>query len=202
MIRFVADPDVVLEGEVDVQDAFARGRAGQQTKGMFFSRLAERLRDRWGDVACTLEKPPRLGRYLPFMDYPSRDHVLLVQAAARKSYPQLPEREAHRRLGRLALDDFRSSRVGSVFLAMLGGARQALVQFPTGWKLSVRNTAEVSSEETREGVVLRFVNGAVLEPEYLLGTIEAVVRHFGDKPRTTVIIDGSTTTYEVALVTQ
>jgi uncharacterized protein (TIGR02265 family) len=166
---------------------------------MFFARLAERLRDRWSEVERTLDKPPRLGRYVPFMDYPSRDHVRLVHAAARKSYPQLPSREAHRRLGRLALEDFRTSRVGSVFLAMLGGARQALVQFPTGWKLSVRNTAGVTAEETREGVVLRFVNGAVIEPEYLLGTIEAVVRHFGAQPRIKVTIEGSATTYDVAL---
>jgi uncharacterized protein (TIGR02265 family) len=199
MFRFVAELDVPLEGEADVAGAFARGRAGQLTKGMFFSRLAERLRDRWDDIERTLEKPPRLGRYVPFIDYPSRDHVLLVQAAARKSYPQIAEREAHRRLGRLALEDFRTSRVGSVFLAMLGGPRQALMQFPRGWKLSVRNSAEVRSEEKRDGVALHFVHGAVLEPEYLLGTIEAVVRHFGATPRTTVTIDGSSTIYDVEL---
>ena len=199
MLRFVAEPDLPLDGEVDLEGAFARSAAGQQTKGMFYARLAEKLRDRWSEIERTLEKPPRLGRYVPFMDYPSRDHLRLVQAVARKAYPQLPSREAHRRLGRLALEDFRTSRVGSVFLAMLGGARQALVQFPTGWKLSVRNTSEVTSEETREGVVLRFVNGAVIEPEYLLGTLEAVVRHFGAQPRTTVTIEGGSTTYDIAL---
>jgi uncharacterized protein (TIGR02265 family) len=167
---------------------------------MFFSRLADRLRDRWSEIEPTLSKPPRFGRYVPFIDYPSRDHVLLVREAARKSYPQLPEREAHRRMGRLGLEDFRSSRVGSVMLAMLGGPRQALMQFPTGWKLSVRNTAEVTSEEHRDGVVLRFFGGAVLEPEYVLGTIEALVRHWRARLRTTVTIDGSSTTYDVHLV--
>lgn len=199
MIRFLADPDIPLEGEVDVADAVSRGHAGQQTKGMFFSRLAERLRDRWDEVERTLEKPPRFGRYVPFIDYPSRDHVRLVHAAARKSYPGLASREAHRRLGRLGLEDFRTSRVGSVFLAMVGGARQALLQFPVGWRLSVRNTAEVSAQETREGVTLHFVKGAILEPEYLLGTIEAVVRLFGAKPSTTVTIEGGSTSYDVAL---
>ena len=199
MSKFVAEHDVPLEGVMDVDAAIARS-VGQTTKGMFFTRLADRLRDRWREIEPALDKPPRLGRYVPFVDYPSCDHVRLVRAAAHRSYPLLSEREGHRRLGRLGLEDFKSSRVGSVFLAMLGGPREALLRFPTGWKMSVRNSTEVRCEEKPKGVILHFEQGAVLEPEYLLGTIEAVVRHWGTTPRTTVTIDDTSTHYDVELV--
>jgi uncharacterized protein (TIGR02265 family) len=187
--RFTAEPDVALAGDFDLARALARLDPALRTKGMFFKSLADTLGDSFADAATRFEAPPRLGRYLPYVDYPSRDHVRLIDAAARASLPSLSPREAHRRLGETAFERFATSNVGRVVLKLVvNDLREMLLAFPRGYAMTVRSLRAVESRALDDGGVRLDFHEPIGAVEYVLGTFEGIVRTFGHRSRIDVDI--------------
>lgn len=175
------EPHVLMRGAIDLEPLIARVPAHFATKGMFFTRLVDLVHDRWHDLEPTLEAPPRFGRYVPFVDYPVRDHIRIIDAAARKGFPAMSQREAHRRMGRLAFDDFRDSRVGKVMLSLIDDPGAALRRFPDAYRLTTRG--QRAEATPLEGRFVRVEVDFVVLLEYLVGLFEAVVLAFDTTPR-------------------
>jgi uncharacterized protein (TIGR02265 family) len=89
--------------------------AGSIIKGMYPAAIVAEAKKRG------LKLPHAGDKYLPFLDYPMTDHTHLLVEGARAFFPELPIRQALRKIGRAAVGVFMHSTLGK---AMLGGLTQ------------------------------------------------------------------------------
>lgn len=150
-------------------------------KGLFLSRLAEDLGPEWPRVAATLRAPPRLGKYLPFSDYPQIDLACLQLASARHVLPDQPFPEAIRQLSRRNLKVFSESALGRVILSMVGDASQALGKLPEVF-LTVYPGGSVRLVPDASGGLLEFRDVQGWIECNTVGTLEGVLSFYGKKP--------------------
>ena len=179
-------PDLTLTGSYDVESRARNIPASYIVKGMFFSRLRSKLGDRWSEVELTLERPPRLGHFMPFTDYLQSDYMRICGAAAAASYPNLPLREGLRRLARDDFAVFAASTFGKVVLAAVGDVHRALLTTASIYGKMAPGDWTIRGEELDARTVrVEFLP----DPgswEYKLGQLEGVVMHFGARPLVTV----------------
>jgi uncharacterized protein (TIGR02265 family) len=184
--RIVIHMSEPLEGDYDAERRAHEIPASYVLKGMFFSRLVERLGSGWGSAAQRLSRPPRAGRYLAFSDYPQSDYERLSAEVARKLHPAQGLREAVRRLARDDFDVFAESTFGRVLLAVVGDARSALLKVPYVYSKVAPGDWQVSAEELDGARVrIEFVPNFG-SWEYLVGQIEGIVVAFGGSPTLSV----------------
>jgi uncharacterized protein (TIGR02265 family) len=84
-----------------------------------------------------LWRPPR-ERYLPFNFYPMREHVQILAWHAAGRFPELPLREALRKLGRGAPKALLGSTVGRVTMGSAEGVRDVVTAFVKAYELSLQ----------------------------------------------------------------
>lgn len=179
-------PSTELTGTLDVE-GIARGiPRSYVVKGMFFSGLVSALGEEFNRVAAMLVAPPRLGRYVPFSDYPQSDYLRVSARVAQKTYPQLSIREALRRLGRRDYDVFAASTFGKVILSVVGDAQTALHKIPMIYMKVAPGDWTVTSEQIDPHTVRLEFAPSYGTWEYQLGQIEGVVMNFRASP--TIIV--------------
>jgi len=171
-----------LTGSVDGEERFAHFPRHYTIKGMYFSRVLATLGDGLREVEDKLVDPPRMGRYLPFRDYPQVDYSRLCLAAARRSWPTQSVPEAMRRLARLDFQQFAGSRVGRVTLALTGDLASSLRKLPDMYRMSIKG-GRVTAREEDDGMRIEFEDFYGWPECYALGTIEGIVQHYGKHPR-------------------
>lgn len=179
-------PEEPLKGDVDVEAQARDIPPSFVVKGMFFTRLRDKLGDRWAAFEKSLEHPPRLGIFMPFNDYPQADYLRLCGAAAAAAYPNLPLREGLRRLAR---DDFRvfaSSTFGKVVLASVGDVHRALLTVPTVYAKMASGDWQIRGEELGDKAVCVEFSPHYGSWEYKLGQFEGLVMHYRATSRTTI----------------
>jgi uncharacterized protein (TIGR02265 family) len=166
-----------------------------QVKGMFFNRLTDLLGPRFASIVPMLQAPPRLGRYVPFADYPQADYLRLSIVAAERLYSSYSLCEGIRRLSR---DDFRvfaESNLGKVLLSVIGDAHSALLRAPQIYEKVAPGPWRITGHELdAASVQIRFA--PIIGPiEFQLGQLEGMVLSFGQSPRVRVRTedDGSAT---------
>ncbi|MGZ3417118.1 MAG: DUF2378 family protein [Polyangiales bacterium] len=108
VVDFV-DPD--WSAPLDVDAYLARTPATETIKGMFVAPVIKAAAAKGHKLTLARD------RYLPFQDYPLREHMANLAEAARLIYPQRSIREGLRRLGRGALGVMLDSTVGRVVWA-------------------------------------------------------------------------------------
>src|SRR4051812_15159978 len=117
-VRFTATPDEPLQVRFDPDERLALISPTVKLKGMFMAKVVEIVGPGWQSTPGLLA-PPRLGTYLPFIDYPLVDYLRLSLVAAKKRHPRVPLSEALRLLERSMLSAFTDSAVGRVMMGML-----------------------------------------------------------------------------------
>ncbi len=186
MARTVITLAEPLAGGMDL-DAIVRDTpAGFHAKGMFFSRLVGQLGSSFEELLPKLEAPPKLGRYVPFSDYPQGDYLRIAAAVAQKLYPSVGVREGLRRLSRDDFGVFAGSTVGKIFLTAVGDCRTALMKVPAIYEKMAPGAWTVRSEEL-DATTIRLEFGP--HPgawEFQLGQLEGVVLNYGGTPVTSV----------------
>jgi uncharacterized protein (TIGR02265 family) len=187
----IVGPDDVLDGELDDSVRNAVVPASYVVKGMFFSRLHERLRDCWDEMLPQLQAPPRFGRYVPFTDYPQGDYLTLSLAIADRLYADVSPREGLRRLARDDFDIFAASTFGRIVLGAVGDVHAALLTMASVYPKVASGDWEIRGTEVDDSTVrlewLRAYGGW----EYQLGQIEGLVRHWSTDYRVTVTAPAS-----------
>ena len=87
MPNFRLTPHVPLRKDVDLEWAVSRTGDNYRVKGMFLNPLVKQLGPAWEALSKELDPPPRMGRYLPFKDYPQRDMTRLMYHLGRREFP-------------------------------------------------------------------------------------------------------------------
>ena len=168
---------------MDVEARIAETPATATTKGMFFEPLARSGRQ-WA-IPCE-------ARYVPFRDYPLRDHMRLIVAYGRKRFPDLPAREAMRRVGWEAFPALMSSVAGRVLYTFAGrDVRAALRLAPDAYKHSIKPGSVISRLNTPSQVVLEYRDVWNLAECYQVGVVEGGCRAFGAEARILVRVHSS-----------
>lgn len=143
MVTFSTQLDVPLRGDVDIAGLIDKCPLEHAIKGLFVAPLVSRCGTQWREVEATLEAPPRLGRFVPFSDYPLRDYLRIMDAAARKSFPDVSGREAHRRISRSVFETFVDSTFGKVTAPLLGDPMTALSHYCRIYSTMMRGSTAV-----------------------------------------------------------
>ena len=167
-----------LVGDLDFQESLEAIPRGYMVKGMFLGSMVSNLGTAaWEELKPRLDAPPRWDRYLPFTDYPQRDHFRIVYELVRRRFSGYGTREGMRRVARDDLRIFASSLVGRAMLGAVGNAVDALLLLPLGYRHVVRGQEleghRVSQSEAR--LEWRYDDGRW---EYNLGQVEGIVLHF------------------------
>jgi uncharacterized protein (TIGR02265 family) len=195
--RYTVDASTPLAGDFDLKAELTRISPSLHTKGMFFLKLVEKIGPRWSEVAQTLDAAPRFGKYVAFVDYPSRDHMRLIDAAARAALPGVPTREGHRRMGKVAMEDFAASNVGRVVMTLVSReVKDVLLEFPRAYGMTVKSLRPVRGEALEDCVRISF-DEPVIGAEYVIGVLESIVRYFERTPRIAVEIGDNHGTFDV-----
>jgi uncharacterized protein (TIGR02265 family) len=187
MLNTVFSQDDPISGVFDVEATARVFTRAHLVKGMFFNRLLAILGASFGDLVPSLQAPPRLGKYLPFSDYPQGDYLRVASAVALRAYPAWPLREGIRRLSRDDFKVFADSTLGRVLLAVVGDVHAALLNVPSMYMKVASADWKITGEEIDKGAV-RITFAPVLGPwEFQLGQLEGVVLAFGKRPSVRVV---------------
>lgn len=181
--------DQALGGEIDLASLVADTPATFSVKGMFLSGMAAELDERVRqEVLETLSVRPRLGRHLPFTDYPVHDFQRFLHAVARTRYGGVGTREGFRRAGRKTFPTFAASTIGKVFLTTTDDAQSALLRYPEAYRLTAKGGFVRAEAKGSSGLVVRWddYRGS---SEFALGLLEGVVLAFGGFPKAHVIVE-------------
>lgn len=190
--RFVATLDTPLrdEGFPTFEARVAGTDANQIVKGMFFEDIVKILGEGRTAHDGELLAPPKSGRYLPFTQYPLRDHAVLAYHAARKLHPELSMREGVRRLHRGNIQAFARTTVGKVITALAGDIKSGFAHLEDAYRLSrVSGVVTVKSIEER-AIEVRFEKANPWLDCADLGSLEGMGSFFGKSLRTEVALDG------------
>lgn len=163
-------------------------------KGMFFARLVDLGGDEvWKSVEPRLKKKPALGRYLPFSDYPQEDFSRLAHAVAIQREPRRDVVEAMRRLGRVDIETFAQSKLGSVVFALVAGrVTDALLKLPDMYRMSLKGGEVEASLDARDVVTLRFKDWFGWLDCYPVGQIEGLLSHYARNAELEVELENET----------
>lgn len=179
-------PSAELTGTLSVEAIAAQIPKTYVVKGMFFSGHVATLGEGFSSITSTLAAPPRLGRYVPFSDYPQSDYLRVSAKAAAKLFPAVSIREALRRLGRRDYGVFAESTFGKVILSVVGDAKAALLRVPMIYTKMAPGDWTVTGEDIDHTTVRIEFAPVYGTWEYQLGQLEGVVQNYGNKPEITV----------------
>ena len=191
MERFTITTTEALSGDFDLDGRLRRVPRDYLCKGMFFSSVVDALGSDFEAESALLVGPPRLGRYLPFGDYPQVDYARLVGAVIKRDYASAGMREGSRQFARREFSVFGTSTVGVVLMNLVGDAGSALLRFPDMVR-TVMKGGEVTAREEDGGVTLSFHRFYGWLDCHFIGVVEGIVQHYGTSPIIDVEIDGWT----------
>jgi uncharacterized protein (TIGR02265 family) len=165
-----------FDHELDSKPYLDRVPEGTCCKGMFFNDIINNVRRMSPGAEKLLPGASR--RYVPFRDYPLREHMGLTAAAVPLLFPRMLSREGMRRLGWLSYPTFAESMVGRVVFGILGNDLEQIFSVgPRAFPISVnrgRATAErLGSNHFR--YVFRDFFGYL--DTYYVGVIEGPILH-------------------------
>ena len=168
-------------GEVD-PDLYLRATPEDATcKGLYFHSMLDMMaklpKDRVADIV--VERP----RYLPFLDYPLREHMRLSFALVPRLFPGKPTRQAFREMGWKAFPDFSATMLGRVVFGVLGDDLQrAFESGPRAIAQSIKPGLAVINTLGERHMRMEYYDiFGILDP-YYIGVVEGMVRHYGFEP--------------------
>lgn len=154
---------------LDVAAVIAACPQEARAKGMFIAEVIEQV-TRHGVT------PPTTRRYHVFTDYPLRDFVEVAPACAALIYPDVPLREALRRLGRSAYPTVANTRIGRVAFGMFKDNVRGLLRLSTkGYGLSLSVGRAEAIEVSDDYAVVRLTDIYNYIDSYHVGVHEGIL---------------------------
>jgi uncharacterized protein (TIGR02265 family) len=168
-----------FDTDIDMAAYLARVPPDAYCKGMFFHDVLAAVRS--VDPAAAQQLTRR--RFIPFKDYPLREHMELTEQAVRLLYPGVPTREAMRRLGWLAYPTFVDSMIGRVVFGVLGKDLDRIFEVgPKSFDVSLTRGRAVARRLGPQHwrYEMRDIFGYL--DAYYVGVVEGPIRHHGHVP--------------------
>jgi uncharacterized protein (TIGR02265 family) len=179
-------PETPLVGDLAVEARAASIEPGFAVKGLFFDKLRGRLGEGWDEVKARLDAAPRLGRYVPFNNYPLGDYLRLIEAVARANYPDVALREGFRLSARDDFAIFADTTLGKIVLAAVGDPKSAMLAMGSVYtKMAPGDWSVIVSEVDDRSLSVRWEN-IPGHWEYQLGQTEGLVMSYDMTPTITV----------------
>jgi uncharacterized protein (TIGR02265 family) len=161
----------------------ARVPAEATCKGMFFDDIIKAVTKASPQAGAELV-PHVARRYVPFRDYPLREHMELTARAVQLLYPALPQREGLRRLGWLAFPAFTESLVGRIIFGILGNDLDKVFELgPRSFSVSLSHGRATAYRigEAHWQYVFTEVYGFL--DAYYVGVLEGPIKKLGKVPQ-------------------
>ena len=172
--------DEPLKGDINVAVISARIPSSYVLKGMFFHNVKQRIPpSEYNRIESSLEQAPRDGRYVPFKDYPQKDYIVLVAAAAASEHPGVGLRESIRLMARSDSAALATFTIGRVVLSGLRDAHHGLMSLPAVYDQLMAGSWQVVAVEIDERCVQLEWQEYYGSWEYVLGTLESICMYFG-----------------------
>lgn len=178
--------DPPWDAPLDVEAELRRVPETAKQKGMFLIPMVLEAKK----LGHTL--PSARERYIPFQDYPLREHAQLLHESARVLFPNEPLRQGLRRLGRAAHRVFVESTVGKVVWATVTDAHSALEGILKGYAISVPGSNSRVIERGPNFARVRMDRVYYFLDCHHVGCIEGAVRSVGVKPHVRIKLDTAT----------
>ncbi|MBL8717931.1 MAG: DUF2378 family protein [Myxococcales bacterium] len=171
----VAPPfvDPPWDAPLDVEAALQHTPANATMKGMFLDAMVEGAKKRGVTLGGAR------ARYVPFHDYPIREHMALLVESAHAFYPDLSLRQGLRKLGRGAHAALIASVVGRVVWATASDVRTAIEAMVKGYTISVPSCRLSVIECTDRQVTLRVEHVYWFLDSHHVGVFEGAMRAGG-----------------------
>jgi uncharacterized protein (TIGR02265 family) len=118
-------------------------------------------------------------RYLPFNFYPLREHVATLVSFATTIYPELPLREALRKIGRGAPTALLTTTVGKVTMAVAAGVHNVVAAFASGYEVSVRPCTALIVDQGRQHLIVSLATAPYFLDCHHVGAWEGVLKYAG-----------------------
>jgi uncharacterized protein (TIGR02265 family) len=174
-----------FRGDIDIERLILAVPTGHTIKGAFVASNAAIVVNDWHKIDHLLDAPPRHGKYLAFTDYPLTDFLRVSDAAARKKYPRVATREAHRLLARSTFEIFSQTTLGRVALTLVSGPASLLSKYEEMFnRMLVGPRLAVKAVDARS-MELDYV-GYYATREAIFGVIEGAVIACHFEPTVTV----------------
>lgn len=136
--------------------------------------------------------PSARERYVPFQDYPLREHVQLMVESAQVLFPKVSLRQGLRRIGRAAHRVFVESTVGKVVWATVTDPVSALEAILKGYAISVPGCETRVIDRGPTHARVRMERVYYFLDCHHVGCIEGAVRAVGVEPRVRIKIESAT----------
>lgn len=178
-----------FRGDVDI-DALVRAVPPHHTiKGAFVASNAALAAPEWDSLEKRLVSPPKGGKYLPFSDYPLGDYLRVTDVAARRKFPRVSSREAHRQLSRNTFDVFSQTTLGKVTMTMVNTPSAALLKYQDIFNRMVSG-ARVTVTETGPAALDLEFREYYSTQEAIFGVIEGVILAYRQAPQVVLLAKG------------
>jgi uncharacterized protein (TIGR02265 family) len=174
------------DAPLDIAAELKRIPDSSKQKGMFLIPMVVEAKRRG------LTLPGARDRYLPFADYPLREHAQLLVECAQGFFPDQPIRHGLRRLGRAAHRVFIESTVGKVVWATVNDAHSALDAILKGYSISVPGCSLTMTERGPKSARLRLERVYYFLDCHHVGCIESAVRAVGVDAHVRIRLDTAT----------
>lgn len=154
---------------LDVDEAIRAAPAEATVKGMFLQAALDDVRA----AGLTL---PTTESYKPFKDYPVTEFCRVLADCARLLHPDVPLREAMRRMGRRAFPTFKETLLGRVLFGVLGNHLTAVLRSSARWLELSQSHGRLVVQDIDDGhAVLKFSNVYTFLDSYHVGLIEGTM---------------------------
>lgn len=154
---------------LDVEGAIAACPDNARAKGMFIAEVIEQVTRRG-------MKSPTTRRYHTFTDYPLREFIEVAAACGTLIHPDVPTREALRRLGRSAYPTVADTRIGRVAFGMFKDNVRGLLRLSTkGYALSLSLGRAEAVDVTDHYAVVRLTDIYNFMDSYHVGVHEGIL---------------------------
>ena len=164
---------------VDPAERVAAVPRHHTVKGMFLADFVGHLGPKWPVIAAQLVAPPKLGRYLPFSDYPRVDHTRLLYAVAQARHAHTTPAQGARLTTRRDAHVFMNSLVGKALLAPITNVKGVLLSAPKGYQIVVRAGTVRALDLGERRVRLEYRDYAGWVEGAALGLLEGLLSAYG-----------------------
>lgn len=167
------DPGFVLpdwQAPLDTQAQIARCPEAAVVKGLFFQDILDAC------AKARVKQPGARNRYVQFIDYPAREYMELLVAAAGLLHPREPIRNGLRRLGRSSYPALADTLIGKAIFGVAGNDFGTILSLASrAYSVSTKPGEATLAERTERRAVVQLREIWAFPDSHQVGVFEGAL---------------------------